>query len=58
MNSIIDSATDNETTQICDDSLLLDDEIFLEDNENVISDAVRDSVEFRQGLINLKNDKP
>lgn len=47
MNSIIDSATDNETTQICDDSLLLDDEIFLEDNENVISDAVRDSVEFR-----------
>ena len=47
MNSIIDSATDNETPQICDDSLLLDDEIFLEDNENVISDAVRDSVEFR-----------
>jgi hypothetical protein len=36
---------------------LLDDEIFLEDNENSMkdADAVRDSVEFRLGLITLKN---
>ena len=63
MNSIIDSATDNDNIQNGDDSLLLDDEIYLEDNDSnqkdiTINDSVRDSLEFRQGLIQLKKEKP
>ena len=49
MNSIIDSAIDNDNSYVGDDSLLLDNEIYIEENENFTkdSDAVRDSVEFR-----------
>lgn len=52
MNSIIDSAIDDENIQNGDDSLLLNDEIYIEENDvnqknNSANDSVRDSLEFR-----------
>ena len=52
MNSIIDLAIDDENIQNEDDSLLLNDEIYIEENDvnqknNSENDSVRDSLEFR-----------